>query len=202
MDRYFNITFIRHGEAENNLPINIADPELYNKIYDAPLTDLGIKQSNELHNKLHNHNFDVIYVSPLERTLKTCSITFDGTSIPILSNELIREYKDSYANYRKNIYEKTERYPNINFKEIDDNDDTMQNEEDKYRQILCFNILKKTKVAYMIDRVYKFIEILSKSDHRNICIVSHLGFIYMFGHLLDYNLRPNNGEICKIRVRL
>ena len=58
MERYFNITLIRHAQAENNLAVNIADPELYNKIYDASLTEEGIKQAIELNHKLHNHNFD------------------------------------------------------------------------------------------------------------------------------------------------
>jgi len=202
MDREFSITFIRHAQAQNNLVFDQNDVELPRKIYDSSLTDYGIEQAHKLHNVVNKLNFDIIYVSPLERTLKTSSIIFGDTKIPIYSNELLREYKDSYANYRTSISEKKEKYPIVNFDQINSDNDVMEDEIEKRRKILCFNQIIKTKAEYMIDRVYNFIKILSEGEHRNICIVSHLGFIYMFGHLLNYNLRPSNCQISKIRVKL
>jgi alpha-ribazole phosphatase len=63
-----DIYLIRHGRTNCNL----------NNIYagetDSSLSDEGIKQINLLKEKLKNENFDIVYVSPMKRTLETAKI--------------------------------------------------------------------------------------------------------------------------------
>ncbi len=45
-------------------------------LIDCPLHPLGIKQTLEQAPLLHDHDFSVVFVNPLRRTLQTCNFPF------------------------------------------------------------------------------------------------------------------------------
>jgi broad specificity phosphatase PhoE len=67
------IYLARHGQDEDNAE------GILNGYRDRSLTELGIKQAQDIANKIKNADikFDVIYSSPLKRTLQTANIITD-----------------------------------------------------------------------------------------------------------------------------
>ena len=69
-----NILCIRHGKAFHNVLIDkIGEKALFLKeSYDAPLVEEGIIQAKELGSSSKQlKNIDIVFVSPLTRTLQT-----------------------------------------------------------------------------------------------------------------------------------
>ena len=62
-----NVYIVRHGQVPHNAL------KQYNTT-DEDLTDLGIRQAEELRDKIKNMNFDVIICSPLNRAKHTAKI--------------------------------------------------------------------------------------------------------------------------------
>jgi hypothetical protein len=94
--RIVNLYFIRHGESKHNL--NYTNK----KIFDSPLTKIGIDQSSGLHKDINEIKPDLIYSSPLHRTLQTMfySLANKYNNIPIIiiiyTVRLIMVYLDYY----------------------------------------------------------------------------------------------------------
>lgn len=63
------VVFIRHGEGEHTLDI----PSSLH-IEDPPLTAKGIEQAKRLRNQLPLNDDDIIFISPIRRTLETAYI--------------------------------------------------------------------------------------------------------------------------------
>ena len=61
------VYIVRHGQVPHNAL------KQYNT-NDEDLTDLGIKQAEELRDKIKNINFDIIICSPLNRAKHTADI--------------------------------------------------------------------------------------------------------------------------------
>merc|ERR1719272_798499 len=70
--------FIRHGEAEHNILFRNKTVEEGFKLYDPPLTEKGIRQSEALSAYVISEGlqFDVIVVSCLSRALETAALVF------------------------------------------------------------------------------------------------------------------------------
>ena len=160
------ITLIRHAQGYHNVN------ESYH-IKDANLTLEGIEQSKKARRYLVNPNFDIIYVSPLERTLETANIIFINEIHKLKALEIIRERIENLCDTRKNISEKKKNFENIDFSLID-------SDQDQYK----FESIKETS-----RRAQRFIDFAKKSNYNNICIVSHFGFIRelcgLFGKLVE-----------------
>lgn len=58
---------------------------------DSPLTDLGLKQAELLHERLKDTRFDVIYASSCKRAFKTAEIVRGERSIPLIPDDNLRE---------------------------------------------------------------------------------------------------------------
>src|SRR5579872_3226060 len=97
------IYFIRHGQAEHNVGASQYGEKAYfdKKYINAKLTDLGIDQCKNV-TKL-NLDVDIVYTSPIWRTLETSTINFGGRDIKIIATEEIREKQ---YNHPCNIREK------------------------------------------------------------------------------------------------
>ena len=160
------ITLIRHAQGYHNVN------ESYH-IKDANLTLEGIEQSKKARRYLVNANFDVIFVSPLERTLETANIIFTNEKHKLKALEIIRERIENPCDTRKNISEKKKNFKEIDFSLID-------SEIDQFK----FESIKETSI-----RAQKFIDFVKKSNYNEICIVSHFAFIRelcgLFGKLVE-----------------
>jgi len=82
------ITFIRHGESEDNLK------SIWAGWKDAPLSDLGVNQALALAQFFSDTRFDVVYASPLLRAYATGERVRDAQpnpQPPLISNPKLRE---------------------------------------------------------------------------------------------------------------
>ncbi len=58
---------------------------------DVALSPLGVQQAKELGERRGEENFDAIYCSDLQRSLKTGEIAFENTGVPIVCDPRLRE---------------------------------------------------------------------------------------------------------------
>lgn len=70
------IFLVRHGQDQDNLN------KILNGRRNLPLTGLGQKQAALVGKKLKNENIELIYTSPLKRTLETASIIARMLDLP------------------------------------------------------------------------------------------------------------------------
>ncbi len=79
------ILMARHGQTE----WNVSNRFQGNK--DSPLTEIGIKQANDLKASLNGKNIHIAYSSPLKRALDTAKIITSGTPIRVIERDGLRE---------------------------------------------------------------------------------------------------------------
>jgi alpha-ribazole phosphatase/probable phosphoglycerate mutase len=79
-----NITYFVHGTTTDN------EREISSGWHDAELSDLGIKQSLELKNKIAGQKFDVVFCSNLKRAVHSAKLTFEGVA-SIIQDERLKE---------------------------------------------------------------------------------------------------------------
>ena len=78
------ITYFVHGTTTDN------QKNVSSGWKDAPLSELGIKQSKELSNQIGNKKFDVVFCSDLKRAVDSTEISFKG-KFPIKQDKRLRE---------------------------------------------------------------------------------------------------------------
>ena len=78
------ITFFAHGTTTDN------EQGISSGWKDVELSDLGVRQSEELREKTKDKKFDVIFVSDLRRALNSAKITW-GNQYQIISDKRLRE---------------------------------------------------------------------------------------------------------------
>lgn len=78
------ITYFVHGTTTDN------EKGISSGWSDAPLSDLGIKQSIELKDKVKDKKFDIVFCSDLKRAVDSANLTFKGIT-PIISDKRLRE---------------------------------------------------------------------------------------------------------------
>ena len=139
------IYIVRHGQTDYNIEGR------YGGRIDTELNQKGIKQAYELHEKLKNIHFDIVFSSPLQRAYKTAEI--------ICSNKII---KDERIIERDNGELEDKLKTEIPEK-IDFNDPN----EERYN---IENILNFRK------RINNFFEEITSEHHgKNILVVTHAG---------------------------
>jgi broad specificity phosphatase PhoE len=81
--KIINLYFIRHGESQHNKNKN-------KNIFDPSLTYKGILQSKQLYNNIIKIKPDLIYTSPLKRSLQTLSYSLTNKNLAIPCNDRLR----------------------------------------------------------------------------------------------------------------
>ena len=166
---------IRHGKALHNVLYPLIGQVAYTdkKYTDSPLVDEGHYQSEKLGlTWKEKHKIEVVFVSPLTRTLDTAINIFKNTNIKLIANEEIIEYPQSneYCNLRKCKSELEKKYPMIDFSNLD--------EKPKYWKAGGKETFKEIN-----ERDLHFKSILKNSNYKRICIVSHSTYLkhFLFG---------------------
>ena len=152
------IYFIRHAEAEHNVAYNLYGESAYEsqKYMDADITLNGISQAEKLAISMDFIPFEVVFTSPLVRTLHTSSILFKQHCIPIIASEDIRERYDRHpVNNRQDVTRLKELYPFIDFSEIISDTDMLYNTPDDLQ------IRAKAFIKYVLSRPEKYIAVVS-----------------------------------------
>lgn len=173
-----NIYWIRHAETLSNIS------ELNYAIVDPGLTSNGYLQCEKLKEHIYtnkiNIHIDLVVVSPLERTLETCSNilnlqSFKLKNIPIISLDEIREHINQPCHKRTSIDKKKSRYKLINFDKIKSNEDMI------YKK---FN--GQEPKTNLIDRCNWFLKWLKNRKEKNIMVITHGNFLLpMFENILS-----------------
>ena len=78
------ITYFVHGTTTDN------EKEISSGWFDVGLSDLGLRQSIELKDKIKDKKFDIVFCSDLKRAVDSAKLTFDGV-VPIIPDERLRE---------------------------------------------------------------------------------------------------------------
>jgi broad specificity phosphatase PhoE len=122
-----NVIFIRHGESfintfkKEKLDIGELSEEIRKTITDADLTPLGNTQAEEAREKLKEMKIDMVYTSPLYRTLKTTQIIFKNhpCNPKIVVLPLIRELFFSSHDIPKELSIVKSEFPSFDFSLIE-----------------------------------------------------------------------------------
>ena len=166
-----NIICIRHGKAFHNvLSDKIGDKAYFLKeSYDAPLVEEGILQAKELgNNSKQLKNIDIVFVSPLTRTLQTAENIFEKNKIVrIVAIDKMKEFPQGIeiCNKRRNRIELKEKFKKVDFSLLDSDSDQMWR-EDRYE-----------KVEELKERIDEFKKFVMNENDNNIAIVSHNNFL-------------------------
>lgn len=105
------ITYFVHGTTTDN------EKEISSGWHDAELSDLGVKQSVDLKEKINDKSFDVVFCSDLKRAVESAKLTFEG-QVAIIQDKRLREcnygkYNTQSSTVVEPMQEKciTERFP-------------------------------------------------------------------------------------------
>ncbi len=78
------ITYFVHGTTTDN------EQDVSSGWNEAALSELGVKQSIELKEKIREKKFDAVFCSDLQRAYRSAKLTFEGVA-PIISDKRLRE---------------------------------------------------------------------------------------------------------------
>lgn len=170
----------RHGQTDLN------KIELMQGRVDEPLNETGIAQAQEARRNLGDVHFDAVYVSPLQRAVKTACIIGDVTEEELVKDERIIEV--DFGKYERMNYYKLGPWMTIYW---------------MLPEIIPAPPTVET-IRSMTTRSKDFLDELATKDYENVLIVCHGGIIRALCGLLEHRFRgikwrpkPKN---CEIRV--
>jgi len=189
-----NIICIRHGRAFHNVLSDKIGEKAFSlkESFDAPLVEEGILQAKELGENLKQlMKIDIVFVSPLTRTLQTAENIFEKNKIVrIVAIDKMKEFPQGIeiCNKRRNRIELKEKFKKVDFSLLDSDSDQMWR-EDRYE-----------KIDELKERIDEFKQFIMNETDNNIAIVSHNNFLkellfqncgdetYNLDHCNPYNL--------------
>lgn len=136
----------RHGQVLHNVLREYSTA-------DESLTDIGIKQAENLKEQIKEISFDVIISSPTKRTIETAKIINQKNS-PIITDDRLKERDCAYLNGIS--IDKTDREDYWN-----------------YYGVLEYGTCEEIKPFFA--RIYAFLDELKEKDYRSVLIVTHSG---------------------------
>lgn len=166
-----NIICIRHGKAFHNVLSDKIGEKAFSlkESFDAPLVEEGILQAKELgKNSKQLKKIDIVFVSPLTRTLQTAENIFEKNKIVrIVALDKIKEFPQGIeiCNKRRNRIELKEKFKKVDFSLLDSDSDQMWR-EDSYE-----------KIEELKERIKEFKQFIMNENYNNIAIVSHNNFL-------------------------
>ena len=185
-----NIICIRHGRAFHNVLSDKIGEKAFSlkESFDAPLVEEGILQAKELgKNSKQLKKIDIVFVSPLTRTLQTAENIFEKNKIVrIVAIDKMKEFPQGIevCNKRRNRIELKEKFKKVDFSSLESDSDQMWR-ADRYERI---DELK--------ERIDEFKQFIMNENYNNIAIVSHNNFLkeLLFQNCGDetYNLEHCN----------
>ena len=169
------VYIVRHGQVPHNAL------KQYNA-NDEDLTDLGIKQAEELRDKIKNINFDIIICSPLNRAKHTADIL--------------------NVNHHKIIYD--ERISERSCGDLSGKPLEVTNREEYWNYNTTIKYGTSENIKLFFDRVYNFLDELRTKDYNNVLIVAHSGvskaFNAYFNGIKDGKFLNRGLKNCEIKM--
>lgn len=140
------VYIVRHGQTTNNALE-------FHSLEDDDLTELGIKQAEELRDKIKDMNFDIIISSPLARTKHTTEI-INVNNIKVIYDDRIKERDPASLSGKSRENENRDEYWN-------------------YYSTIQYGISEK--IESLFNRVFNFLDELKTKDYESVLIVAHSG---------------------------
>lgn len=164
----------RHGQTTTNLL-------KFHALEDDDLTEVGIKQAEELRDKIKDMNFDIIISSPLVRTKHTTKI-INSNNIKVIYDDRIKERDPGSLSGKSRESENRDEYWN-------------------YYSNIQYGTSEK--IQHLFDRVFDFLDELKTKDYESVLIVAHSGvskaFNAYFEGIQDGKLLNRGLKNCEIK---
>lgn len=143
------IAFVRHGVTDWNKAGRIQGQT------DIDLNEHGIEQARRLADRIRQESWDMIYTSDLSRARETARIMNEGSALPVVVDERLREVSFGLLE-GKTVAERVERWGE-HWREADVGKESMESIEKRARSL--------------ID------ELLIKHPNERVLLVTHGAFI-------------------------
>ena len=116
LDTKGKFLFIRHGQTICNSDKNYKGRKLNENYIDSHLSQKGIRQTKKLKEKLDKFNIELIYVSPLYRSLETAKYMIENMNYngEIVVHPLITECPNCIDDFNFDINETKKDFENLN----------------------------------------------------------------------------------------
>jgi len=177
---------LRHGLSLHNVMYKTMGNLAYIHLEDTNLLEEGFiqaKKTNQEWNKINN--IDIVFVSPLTRTIQTALNIFRNIDVKIYALDVIKEYPGSYEKINKR---KSKQILIDNYGDKIDFSLLMNDEDTYWKEGIEF----KETIPQLKKRVEMTKEFFKQRNEKNIAMVSHSSFIHYF--LYD-NLDDENVDL-------
>lgn len=172
-----NLIFMRHGEATDNVKELISDKEIYWSI----LTEKGIQTVKESICSLPKE-IDMMYVSPLPRTIETAHYVYEKYSpVSVEIDDRIREIKYGKYSHCKN----------------NDELDEVRKKQIAGDYMIRFGDYGENKLE-IEKRLSSFLIDVSNTNFKNVLIISHGSVISYMKRLL--NVKSSHIQKGKVEI--
>ena len=173
------VYIVRHGQTASNLA------KVYN-FFEEDINSNGIKQAEELSEKIKDLKYDVVYCSPLLRAKHTAEI-INRNKIETIFDKRLEERNP--GNLEGRPWDTTDRDEYWNY----------------YSEV---QFGTEESVKHLFSRVHEFLEELKTKKHESVLVVAHSGvskafYAYFKGIPEDgkfLNLVLKNGEIAEYEI--
>ena len=164
------IYLVRHGQCDSNVIGR------YNFI-DEDINETGIKQAEDLREKIKNIDYDIVISSPLVRALHTAKI-INVNNKDIITDERLVERK----------------HGSLEGQSVSENH---RKEEWNYYTDIRFGTAEKAKEV--CERVKEFLDELKIKNYKSVLIVAHSGISKAF--YVYFNGVPDDGQLLYLGLK-
>eukprot|EP00466_Bigelowiella_natans_P006643 jgi/Bigna1/147076/aug1.128_g21784 len=120
------VYFVRHGQGYHNLGKRSPVDKLARcndmDLFDASLTSVGEDQASRIQDISLKLRPEIIYVSPMRRTLQTGTLAFKTVDVPFIAFEELREVYGCTSSQRRKASIAKAEFPKVDFSRITEDD--------------------------------------------------------------------------------
>lgn len=164
------IYLVRHGQTDSNLT------SIYNYV-NEDINETGIKQAEELSEKIKDIDYDVVFVSPLLRARHTAEI------INVKNKEIIID----------------ERLTERKHGSLEGKPTSITNREDYWYYYTETKYGTEERIPDLCKRVKEFLDELKEKEYDKVLIVAHSGISKAF--YVYFNGIPEDGKLLNLGLK-
>ncbi len=164
------IYLVRHGQCESNVIGR------YNFV-DEDINEAGIKQAEDLRNKIKDINYDIVISSPLIRALHTAEI-INVNDKKVITDERLMERKHG---------------------SLDGKPFNVTDREEYWNYYSSVKYGTEERIPDLCNRVKEFIDELKTMNYKSVLIVAHSGVSKAF--YVYFNGIPKDGKMLNLGLK-
>ena len=148
-------------------------------IIDAPLTEQGREQAEGLRGSVAALGIEAVVTSPLTRAVQTSLTISQGLDLPIHVDALHREYVWSSCDVGRSPAVLSHEFPHLRFDHL--SDPWWWCPSGRHQQV------DKEPAEIVMNRVQGFLKSLQDRPERNLAVVGHCTFFWLFTGIMLEN---------------